>query len=517
MSILNRIYTFFELHHRWSWFVVAFFTLGYFTWLQATPNFGDPDAFYHIVMAKKMAQTLIVQDFPYLQLNFLQHTFVDQHFLYHLLLMPFVRFFPDWIGAKIVQVILGTVLITSFYLVLKNYRVKGATWFALLLLLSESFIYRLNLIKAQPIALFIVILAILALTKHKHWWLLPLSWAYVWTHSSWGMIAILAITYIVVETFFNNQETAYSGSKIQRLFNRSHAQVMANIIVGLTLGLVLNPYFPHNLKFYWVQVVEIGLLNFQQVVHVGAEWYPYDIFSLVKNSLLPFTVIMFSGVVFGFYRKRMDVTTTFLAALTMLYFLLTLKARRNIEYFIPIGVLFSALVYTRAVMIDEFQQIVRRIRTFRYTSWLVVSSIIIGTVFSVIHATDYVHHGYPHGYGAKAGEFLRTHAQPGQTVFNVSWDMFPLMLYHASQQRYIVGLDPMFTYIENKEIYLKWLALSSGTSADISDIKKVFQASYVWVDQPKIYERQRLIDRLNQSNLMTVIYQDNQALIYRVE
>ena len=531
MKPLTSVHHYFEQHARIALLFVVVITAGYFGWLQAPPNFGDPDAFYHIQMAKLMTHTLVVRDFPYLQSNFLQHNFVDQHFLYHVILLPFIQFFPDWIGAKVAQALLGVMFIAVFYLLLKGWRASGAVWVTLLLLWSESFVYRLNLVKAQPLSLLIIFVAMYALIKQKHWWLFPLAWVYVWTYGGWIMILFVSMLYVLVDSFMTVGSSWPPATQswvvkckqavpamLRALFCRQHVRAISIVIAGLILGLVVNPYFPLNLKFYWVQVVQIGLINLQDQVRVGAEWYPYEPFTMIKNSLLPFSVLLGAGVVFGFYRKKMDFTTKFFFTLSVIFFFATLKARRNIEYFIPVAVFFSALVFTRSTMIAEFQQVIQRLRGSIKVRWIAGFFIAASGIYSVSNATNFLQHGYPHTYGQPAAEFLQTHSKPGQIVFNVSWDMFPLMFYHDSRNYYLVGLDPTFTYIENPGRYALWYAISSGRgAAELSRIKTDFHAEYVWVDQPNIQNHRQLIQQLNQSTLMTAIYQDNEAIIYQVQ
>ena len=92
--------------------------LTYFGWLQWQPSFPDPDSFYHIKMSQLMASgQIIIKNFPWLQQTTLKGNYIDQHFLYHLLMVPFVKYFNPFIGAKLFQAILASILILIFYLI----------------------------------------------------------------------------------------------------------------------------------------------------------------------------------------------------------------------------------------------------------------------------------------------------------------------------------------------------------------------------------------------------------------
>lgn len=87
-----------------------------YLWIQSTPSFLDPDSFYHLKMAKLIAERGPILHFPWLQFTVLKDYFVDHHFLYHVLGIPFIMIFGDLIGYKLYTVF-SAYLICSF---LKN-------------------------------------------------------------------------------------------------------------------------------------------------------------------------------------------------------------------------------------------------------------------------------------------------------------------------------------------------------------------------------------------------------------
>ncbi len=341
-------------------------SLVYFSWLQDSPYFRDPDSFYHIKMAQLINERGVIYDFPYLNFTILKDGYIDHHFLYHLYLAPFVRWLPPVVGAKLAHIILDSLAIITFFFLLSRLKVKGAFWYNFLLLSSESFMFRLGLVKAQPLSLIIVFLAVFFIMRQKYWPLFFLSFIYVWTYDGWFLLLILALAYIFIysldlagpgqENFLVRLKLGFKSrpQKIKiflwrffkNLYGKNNLKLFASVFFGLVLGIIINPYFPKNLKFYWIHIVQIGLINFQGAIGVGAEWYPYSAPQLIQNTYLPLILVVGALILFLNNYKHFSVNVKYLFFLFILFFLATVKARRNIEYLAPFMVIFSAVVYS---------------------------------------------------------------------------------------------------------------------------------------------------------------------------
>ncbi|MEK7167431.1 MAG: hypothetical protein AAB791_00335, partial [Patescibacteria group bacterium] len=292
----------------WLLFLICF---SFFFYLQSTPTFGDPDSFYHIKIAQMMAAGGVVRDFPYLPFTVLKDNYIDHHFLYHLFLVPFVKFPPPLMGVKLAHIILDTLVIFVFYWVLKRFKVKGAFWYALFLLLSQPFIFRLSLIKAQPFSFIILFLGIYLIASRKYFWLSLLSFLYVWSYGGWPLMLVLALMYALADSFTLSLKKSgenrlkrflsvigwkktgsFFRSWVKSFFRKENLKLLFSVAVGLGLGLVINPYFPNNISFYWFQVVQIAFVNYQGVIDVGAEWYPYNWPDFFRSIAVPLVLVV---------------------------------------------------------------------------------------------------------------------------------------------------------------------------------------------------------------------------------
>lgn len=129
--------------------LVAAMVFGGLLWWHGFP---DPDAFYHA----KVAQLLIVNGplhaFPWLDLTTLGRTFVDQHFLFHVIEAFFVYFFGFANGTRITALILATGCVVGYAAIAKRLQLPWPWFWVLCLGLTAPFTVRMLLGKASPLA-----------------------------------------------------------------------------------------------------------------------------------------------------------------------------------------------------------------------------------------------------------------------------------------------------------------------------------------------------------------------------
>ena len=117
----NIVATFFQ-HPSLSYFLVFFLASVLFLYFHSNATFADPDSYYHTKIALLIRDTGIVQDFPWLQFTVLKEYYIDHHFLYHVLLVPFVTFFPPLVGMKVATLVFASAAITMFFWLLRSMR-----------------------------------------------------------------------------------------------------------------------------------------------------------------------------------------------------------------------------------------------------------------------------------------------------------------------------------------------------------------------------------------------------------
>ena len=160
-------------------------------WVQfSTPDMPDNDGFYHIRLAEIMRTQGLKPEFPWLPLTILNpREFSDHHFLFHVGLIPFT--FGDLrLGAKWAAVFYASLAFLSIWWLLRGQQVPYAwLWAVGLLAVSEAFLYRMSITRAQSLSLAVLALGLHWMLKQRYHYLIALAFIYVWLYDafpSWG-------------------------------------------------------------------------------------------------------------------------------------------------------------------------------------------------------------------------------------------------------------------------------------------------------------------------------------------
>lgn len=523
-------------------FIVAF---SLFSYLQISPTFPDPDSFYHAKMAVLIRDQGIVKDFPWLQFTILKDYYIDHHFLYHISLIPFVTFLDPLVGIKLATAFFGAVLAAVFYWFLKKFNIKGAPFYCLILLISSPFIFRINLAKASSVSLIILLFGLYFIFNRKIWPLFFLSFFYVWTYGGWPLILVLTSFYIFCDALLKSigspaAEDNFIGKlkiKIKfffrAIFSKENLKLFFSCFGGLASGLIVNPYFPKNLIFYWHQIIEIAVINYRDKIGVGAEWYPYGLGDLVANASFVFILAILSFTVFfiNFLKRfssnknctatdgREKTTVLTLVLLAVFFFIFTLRSRRNVEYFVPFALLMSGFSLNQPFAFSgkywndfknwwQKRKILASILCLYFL--IIIPFTAVRNVWSVKQL--YLAGGSTQKYRGIA-EWLKNNTPENSIIFHNDWDDFPALFYYDSWNYYIAGLDPTFMYDYDKDLHKKWVDITTARQPNISEIvKNDFRSEYVFVDKDHI----ALENNLKSDGHFDLVYKDDEGKIYKL-
>jgi hypothetical protein len=293
---------------------------------------GDYDGYYHVkwtrVLWEGIKSSTFPPAFPWLPLTTLNpKDYVDHHLLFHIFQIPFVAFSDGRLGAKIASAIFGGLAVLSCFWLLLKYRIRyPLVWLIAVLACAQPFLFRMNMAKAPPFAIIYLVIAIHLFFKRKYWPLLPLALTFTWTYDLFVLLvmatAFWVITIAVTEVKFEWRPLVY-------------------VLVGCAAGLVINPYFPHNLQLLF-EHMQIKLTASDFDTKVGSEWYPYDSWEFLGNSLVA-CVAMFAGyIAFEPSERKRAHFPLFLLLFSTALMIMTARWRRIAEYWPPFAVLFAA-------------------------------------------------------------------------------------------------------------------------------------------------------------------------------
>lgn len=501
------------------WYLLIFLvTFIYLFLLQYNSAFADPDSFYHIKMSLLIKDQGVIEKFPWLYYTVLRDNYTDQHWLYHVLMIPFVTFLQPIVGGKVYTVLLGASFVTIFYWLLRKLHVKAAPLFAFLLLFVNPFIFRISLLKAPVFSLIFLMIGLYFIFSYRYRLLFILSWLYVWSYGGFLLILVITGLYCLISFILSKKPREY----FRGFFKDKNVKLFLSALAGIVVGVLVNPYFSQNIKFYWQQLVQIGIINYQKVIGVGGEWYPYKFTDLVPNTIFVSLVLVLALILFFIkIRKQKKISLT-LFILFVFFLLLTLKSRRYVEYYVPFAILFSALVISRAWQFDDIKTLWQTAKKYYYRKKALIATITIYllVVIPFVAIRDIrsnknsLDQGIPSTKFASASQWLKDNSPAGSIVLHSDWDEFPILFYHNSRNYYIVGLDPTFMYNYNQNLYWQWVHITTGEQSDnlYAMIKDNFTASYVFLEKDHVAMDSNI---LNDGNFQ-LVYEDNQTKIYEV-
>jgi len=518
MNLVDKITNFFNPRQYLLYLLLFVIIISLFSYLQLDPTFADPDSFYHAKMAEMLADRGAITEFSWLTATDLQHNFVDHHFIYHLALIPFVKLFPPLVGLKIATIIFASLTILVIFWFLRQLEVKGAFWYILFLLTINPFIFRLNLAKAQALVLIFLFLAIYFLFNRRYLGLLLISCFYVWLYAGWPLVLLVVIIFSLINWLWLSRQGGWLLARISRL--KAYGQNFLLIIsaaMGLVFGLFFSPYFPKNLGFYWQQSFKIAIFNYQHLIGVGGEWYPYQLPDLFLAAAPFFLLLIIAVFVFMASGNKRSMNSWFFLVLTFLFFALTLKSRRYVEYLVPLGVCFAALTLNNYFSLFKeklFKTVSPRLILLTPAIVLLALSPIFYRDLKLIK--DSYQNGSSFSKFAEPAKWLKQHSMPGDIVFHSDWDEFPILFYHNDYNHYLVGLDPTFMYEYDQDLYQRWVDITTGQSTDglYKTIRDIFGVRYVFVD----INQNSVFDHNLASNFyFEKVFENQEARIYKLE
>ena len=292
---------------------------------------GDFDGYYHIRWSRLLWENfkgfhLFPPKFTWLPLTTLNpQAYVDHHLLFHILNVPFTWFGDLTTGAKASATLWATLAVLACFWLIVRYRAPHPLiWLLALLASSAPFVYRLSMAKAPPISLVFMVAGIYLLFEEKYKWLAVLGFLYVWTYSLFPLLLAAALFWTLA-VWWHEERFVW--------------QPLAFTAAGIVAGLIINPYFPHNLTLFFEHLLtKTGGF----AVAVGNEWYPYETWDLLQNSFVALLAMFAGYVAFDGTNRKGSPKILFFLLFSTLLLVASLRSRRFVEYWPPFAVLFAA-------------------------------------------------------------------------------------------------------------------------------------------------------------------------------
>ena len=503
-----------------------------FWWLQYSTRAiccGDFDGYYHIKWARMLWDNLraghFPPAFPWLPLTTLNpRDYVDHHLLFHIILIPFTWFRDLQTGAKVAAILFASLAVFSCYWLIVRYEIRyRLIWLLALLACSAPFLYRMNMAKAPPFAIIFLVIGTYLLFEGKHWLLLPLTFIFAATYDMFVLLIVATVIWTIV---------------IGWTEERFEWRPLAWVGLGSVLGLVINPYFPHNLYlFYEHASVKITANDF--ATKVGQEWYPYDTREFLINCAVALVAMLVGYIAFdGSDRKRSQRPLYFLILSTVLL-VMTARWKRFAEYFPPFAILFAAFTLEnfwreRAVFTHLPDDVMEDLQPFldrqaaapakesgNDETWRLIKAVFVAlalgaALFANVYRTARdIGESDPRDYYAKGAAWMRANIPPGERIFNTDWDDFPRLYYYDPTHFYTSGLDPTYLLDQNPELSKLYDRITTGEEEDPGPlIRDRFGSRWVFSDNTNDHDG--FFDNALRSGWFDKVYEDGDCSVFHI-
>ncbi len=483
-------------------FALFFMAMAYVQF--STPDLPDNDGFYHIKMAWLMRTEGLKPAFPWLPLTILDpREFYDHHFLFHAALIPFT-FGNLVLGAKWAAVTFASLAFLAVWFLFEQQGILLAgLWSLGLVGVSEAFLFRMSITRAQSLSLAVLALAMAWMLNGKYLRLAVLAFFYVWLYDAFPLILALAVLHLAAVAITER---------------RLEMRPLIYVGAGLLLGMLINPYFPYNFIFTFRHM--LPKLTDATSISVGNEWYPYTTGQLLNNSLPALIALVSSVFAIGLAGRKMDLRTTMGLLISVLFGLMLFQARRFVEYFPPFALIFavfawSPLFHELPALRFGHSSLASTWRDLR--SWLPVgllfAAVLAGSFSSLQGARKSIDDSQPFGLYAGAATWLERNTPSGARVFQTDWDDFPRLFFYNTHNTYLVGLDPTYLQIADPGLYNLWVKITEGKVKNLSEvIPAKFGAEFIHTD----LNHGAFINAAEQDSRLKVVYRDDQAIVFQV-
>ncbi len=487
---------------KYEW-LAAFAVITLFALLlhtQLFPNIADTDGFYHIRHAWEYRVNGPFQTaFPWTQDSSIKTYASDIWYGFHILLIPFTLF-----HLLIYGIYWGTFAVTIASLLLafwafKRLRVRWPLfWTMIFAVITADLMYRLAMLRPHPLSLGLTLLLFSFLVENPVslrglWPIAAISAVFAWIHIS--LIWVAGIVALAVALF---HVLSRRGAGWRSLLAAG---------TGVLAGWLARPNPVGTLKLAVIQVVKLMSVKQQMLpLRFGRELTPF-VWENFVDQLIPITILLILAAGFLLFliksrrfrelRPEIRVAVWSSGLLTLIFAAMTFGiARRSNELFVGFGSIFIALLATLF-----YQQKNSRSASHTLAVLAAIIALIIAPFKNIYRFDTYVTNAFHPLLMQPAGEWLGQHTKPGEIVFNIHWDRFGELFFWDPNNYYINGMDPIFEYDFNPQLYWKthFYSIDAATGYTCAEVrctagqvestyqalKNDFHASYIVLEKSR--------------------------------
>lgn len=472
--------------------LAALFGAGWLLW--AHEALSDCMGFYHLAVARLYLEAGIVRSFPAIPFSELAAHYVDQHFLYNLLLAPLVALSGDGLFAvRLATLLWLAALLVVFGALVRRFSLPGG-WLLALLLLAGVYLFSARMLMPRPMiaSAFMLLAFLLALWERRPVWVFLIAFAYGWLYHASVQILPIAGLFILL---------------VRRNEGRQQDLLFTATLGGFALSLILNPFFPHSLSFFIRHTFFMS--HGAAGVALPGEWGGLGFWPSL-GEVWPLVILLaLLALPYAVARRRLSTETVHLLLLTLLYLAASIKAVRFFEYF---G-LFPPLL--AGFLLRDMPRPRRWLPAIGFGLLALAVGIQTADTLPRLRAL-HAEAPFTESRMAGAATWLNEHALAGETIFNIYSGDFPELLYHAPGFGYTEGHNHTLMAYHDSERYRAFMELLWQPGADAPQrMGEIFSARYLVASSLSAGLAPGIMEKVFGGQGFDIVYRDANALVAR--
>lgn len=418
----------FNIQNSWIFLILFFSIASYLALLLSIHNsILDSDLYYHLAVANLYSQIGKIQSLPWGNDWIFKSGFGDTHLLFHQLLR-----LHNYIPIKVLIGMLASINVILFISIykLKTYsQIFGYTIF----FLFGSYTFTGRFLFAKGLLLFLPIFMLYYYYNKKKAYsiLFILSFLAVWTYPLAPLILVYSLVNFIVD---------FLSSDPKRIFWKSFSITL----LGFLFGLCIHPSFPFQFKIFYL---EWFLQIFKpQGLEKIAEWAQPSLHLFINS----FLILIMLGV--KYYRDSdKSLAWVFFIGIISSYF-----TTKSIEWACPIGLMWIASSQDFRKLLDNRKMI-----------QLYLPIIFLGTFLLGKGVKTQLEMNSP---GKREFSSLICRKLPENSKIFLKWENFQEFVYECPSKVYSFGMNPLYSFANDKERYSLIQSFWYNKQKDNSDI-----------------------------------------------
>ncbi len=469
-----------------------------------TPTLFGADGYLHIRMAEFIKDYGLKYDFHWARFSTFAKNFADKDLLYHILLIPFVKFSSNiFFGAKLSAIFFSAVFLIVFFMILRRYSIKPLVpLFLLALLISDRFFYLFCWPRQMIIVIALTILGIHFLIEEKYWPVFIITFAYCLAHVSGPYMFLYAIL------------TEFTRFLNSRKFNLKSLWFTG---LGIAVAYLVHPNFPNNILVFYLNSIMVPIYSVKWGLELGAEFFPIS----TRDYFLSYPFLVFSivliPIVAVFLRPKATLRTQVFLLHSMVFLIFSFLSQRYIAHGYPL-ILLSLASYIQDYSKETTGQAeIVNLKPLLYPGLILLCA--LGVIFGIstynnLRQAALAHRFYDSHYEA-VGEFFKQNIPKGELIFHSNWSDSQYFIGVDPDNDYFVTFDPIYMVYYDRQLYNLYRDISFGRTKDPYDIlKNTFHANYGYVGKNYF---NGLIEQIRGDSRFRILGEDNLGVIFKLE